>query len=99
MAADAYHFAVVTITSASGVVTGLTLSVETTAPATDDVAKTTPPTSHQIVLGAIGRTSAKMIERTNLNAVAAEVFRESKPAPAEGAEPFDRWWRWNHTTI
>lgn len=99
MAEDEYYFAVVTVASSSGQVTGLTLSVESTAPATDDIAKGTPPTSHQIVLGALGRTTAKMIETTNLNVAATVVFLESKAAPAEGAEPYDRWWRWNHTTV
>lgn len=99
MAADVYHFVVLTITSASGQVTGLTLSIDSTPPETDNIAKGTPPVSHKIVLGAIGRTEAKMIETTNLNAVASVVFLESKSAPAVGAEPYDRWWRWNHNAV
>lgn len=99
MAEDEYHFVVVTVASSSGQVSGLTLSVETTAPATDSIASGTPPVEHKIVLGAIGRTSAKMIETTNLSMTAAVVFLESKASPATGAEPFDRWWRWNHATI
>ena len=95
MAADAYHFVILSITTASGKVTGLTLSVDATAPSEDSLAKDTPPTSFKVVLGAIGRTEGKMIHTTNLEAVAAEVFRETKTAPAAGAEPFSRWWRWN----
>ena len=99
MAEGSYYFVVLTVTTSSGQVTGLTLSVDATAPATDDIAKSTPPVTHKIVLGAIGRTEAKMIETTNLNATASVVFLESKAAPAVGAEPYDRWWRWNHTTV
>jgi hypothetical protein len=99
MGVGAYHFVVLTITTASGQVTGLTLSIDATAPETDTIAKGTPPVSHKIVLGAIGSTEAKMIEDTNLAMVAAVVFLESKDAPAVGAEPYDRWWRWNHSTI
>jgi hypothetical protein len=99
MGADVYHFVVLTITTASGQVTGLTLSIDSTPPETDNIAKGTPPVTHKIVLGAIGRTEAKMIETTNLNAVASVVFLESKAAPAVGAEPYDRWWRWNHNAV
>jgi len=95
MAADAYHFVVLTITTASGKVTGVSIGVDATAPSEDYIAKDTPPVTFKIVLGAIGRTEAKMIVLTNLEAAAEEVFRESDAAPATGAEPFHRWWRWN----
>jgi len=90
-----FHFVTLAVTTASGKVTALTLAVESSPPTEDSIAKDTPPVSFKIVLGAIGRTAAKMIITTNLEAVAAEVFRESKSAPATGAEPFSRWWRWN----
>jgi len=95
MAGDDFHFVTLAVTTASGKVTALTLAVESSPPTEDSIAKDTPPVSFKIVLGAIGRTAAKMIITTNLEAVAAEVFRESKSAPATGAEPFSRWWRWN----
>lgn len=91
---DTIKFVVLTIATASGQVTGVTISVDTAAPSEDTIAKDTPPVSFQVVLGAIGKTSAKMIVTTNLQFVAAEVFRESAAAPATGAEPFSRWWRW-----
>ena len=99
MGEGSYHFVVLTITTASGQVTGLSISIDSTAPETDTIAKGTPPVSHKIVLGAVGRTEAKMIETTNLNLVGTVVFLESKSAPAVGAEPYDRWWRWNHNAV
>jgi len=92
---DSSKFVVLTVTTSSGEVTGVVISLETSPPADDDLAKDTPPVEFQILLGAIGKTSAQMIVRTNITAVGAEVFRESKVAPAVGAEPFSRWWRWN----
>lgn len=91
---DSVKFVVLTITSASGKITGVTISLDASAPAEDTIAKDTPPVSFKILLGAIGRTTAQMIVTTNLSLLAAEIFRESKTAPAAGAEPFSRWWRW-----
>lgn len=92
---DSVKFVVLTVASASGKVTGVTISLETAAPTEDTIAKNTPPVSHQIVLGAIGKTSAKMIIATNITLLASEVFRSTETAPAAGAEPFSRWWRWS----
>ena len=92
---DTIKFVVLTVTSASGKVTGVTISVDASPPAEDDIAKDTPPVSFKILLGAIGKTSAQMIVTDNLTMLATEVFRESKAAPATGAEPFSRWWRWS----
>ena len=92
---DTIKFVVLTVTSASGKVTGVTISVDASPPAEDDIAKDTPPVSFKILLGAIGKTSAQMIVTDNLTMLATEVFRESKVAPATGAEPFSRWWRWS----
>jgi len=91
---DTIKFVVLTITTASGEVTGVSISIDTAAPTDDTIAKDTPPVSFKIVLGAIGKVSAKMIVTTNIQVIADEVFRESIPAPATGAEPFSRWWRW-----
>lgn len=99
MAADTYHFAVLTVTTASGEVSGLTLSIDAAAPVADEIAKDVPPVSFKILLGAVGRSSGKMIITTNLQGLAAEVFRESKAAPAVGAEPFSRWWRWQLSAL
>lgn len=99
MAEDAFHFVVATVTTASGKVTNVTLSVDASAPSEDSLAKNTPPTTFKVILHAIGRSEAKTIIRANLNATAAEVFREGKSAPAVGAEPFERWWRWNIETV
>lgn len=96
---DSTKFVIVTVTTASGKVTGIALSVDTSAPAEDSIAKDTPPTTFKIVLGAIGKSSAKMIVTTNLEAVATEVFREPKAAITAGAEPFSRWWRWTLGTL
>ena len=90
-----FKYVILTVATASGKVTGITLSVDSSAPTSDQIAKNTPPVSFKVVLGAIGRADAKMIVTSNLQSTAAEVFRESVPAPDTGAEPFARWWRWN----
>lgn len=92
---DSSEFVVLTVTTASGKVTGITLSVDATAPAEDVIAEDTPPVTHKIVLGAIGKTTAKMIVTHNIVILAEEVFRSTDAAPAAGAEPFNRWWRWS----
>lgn len=91
---DTIKFVVLTITTASGKVTGVSISIDAAPPTEDVIAKDTPPVTHKIVLGAIGKQSAQMIVTTNLNLIAVEVFRETVAAPATGAEPFSRWWRW-----
>jgi hypothetical protein len=91
---DTIKFVVLTITTASGKVTGVSISVDSSPPTDDVISKDTPPVTHKIVLGAIGKQTAQMIVTTNLNLVAVEVFRETVAAPATGAEPFSRWWRW-----
>lgn len=95
MADGVWHFVVLTITSTSGKVSSCTISITATAPLSDEVSKDVPPTSIKIVLGAVGRTSGQMIEFDNFSLYAVEVFRESKSAPAVGAETFSRWWRWS----
>jgi hypothetical protein len=92
---DAIKFVVLTITTASGKVTGVAISLDTDAPTEDVIAKDTPPVTHKIVLGAVGKTRAQMIVDENLTLLATEVFRETKTAPATGGEPFSRWWRWS----
>lgn len=91
---DSLKFVVITVTTESGKVTGVTLSLATAAPTEDSVAKDTPPVEFKVVLGAVGKQTGKMVVTTNLDMVAAEVFRETKTAPAVGGEPFSRWWRW-----
>lgn len=92
---DTIKFVVITITTGSGQVTGVSISIDTAPPTADVIAKDTPPVTHKIVLGAIGKSSAKMIVRTNLVILGTEVFRETRTAPATGQEPFSRWWRWS----
>lgn len=99
MGPSSYYFIVATVTTSSGKVTAVSLSIDASAPSEDSIAKNAPPTTFYVVLGAIGETTAKMIHVLNLNAEAAEVFREGKSAPAVGAEPFERWWRWNLDTV
>lgn len=98
-AVDEFKFVVLTITSANGKVSGVAISVDAASPATDEVSKDVPPGTHKILLGAIGRSSAKMIVVKNLQMAGVEVFRETKSAPAVGAEPFSRWWRWEYSTV
>lgn len=94
---DSSQFVVLSVTTDSGKVTGVTISVDAAAPTEDTVAENTPPVAFKIVLGAIGKSSAKMIVITNITVLGEEVFRASDPAPATGAEPFNRWWRWSVT--
>lgn len=91
---DSLKFVVITITTESGKVTGVTISLDTAAPTEDSIAKDTPPVEFKIVLGAVGRQVGKMIVDVNLDMIAQEVFRETKTAPAVGGEPYSRWWRW-----
>lgn len=94
---DTLKFVVLTITTASGKVTGVVISVDAASPTEDYIAKDTPPVTHKIVLGAIGKNSAKMIIADNIQITGTEVFRETVAAPATGAEPFSRWWRWEQS--
>lgn len=96
---DLVYFVVLEVTTADGKVTGLEITIPTTAPTADSTAKDTPPTLFKIVLGVIGQTSGSMIETKNLNAIAAEIYRESKSGTTVGEEAFSRWWRWNHSEV
>lgn len=96
---DTFNFVIITITTTSGKVSGVTISVDVAPPTEDVISADTPPTTFKIVLGAIGSTTAKMIVNRNLQVIAGEVFRATKTAPAVGAESFTRWWRWNYTQI
>lgn len=91
---DSLKFVVITVTTESGKVTGVTISLDTAAPTEDSLAKDTPPVEFKIVLGAVGKQTGKMIVNVNLDMIAQEVFRETKTAPAVGGEPYSRWWRW-----
>lgn len=91
---DSLKFVVITVTTESGKVTGVTISLDTAAPTEDSIAKDTPPVEFKIVLGAVGKQTGKMIVNVNLDMIAQEVFRETKTAPAIGGEPYSRWWRW-----
>jgi hypothetical protein len=91
---DSLKFVVITVTTESGKVTGVTISLDTAAPTEDSIAKDTPPVEFKIVLGAVGKQTGKMIVNVNLDMIAQEVFRETKTAPAVGGEPYSRWWRW-----
>jgi hypothetical protein len=91
---DSLKFVVITVTTESGKVTGVTISLDTAAPTEDSIAKDTPPVEFKIVLGAVGKQTGKMIVTVNLDMIAQEVFRETKTAPAVGGEPYSRWWRW-----
>lgn len=91
---DSLKFVVITVTTESGKVTGVTISLDTAAPTEDSIAKDTPPVEFKVVLGAVGKQTGKMIVTVNLDMIAQEVFRETKTAPAVGGEPYSRWWRW-----
>lgn len=97
MGENSFHFVILTVTTGSGRVTSASIDISANAPGQDTVASGTPPVVFKIVLGAVGRTSAQMIENTNLAATAVEVYRESKSAPATGQELFTRWWRWGRS--
>ena len=96
---NAVRYAILTITSANGKITAVVISLSTTPMNEDFVTKDTPPPSYKILLGVVSEQQQVMIEDTNLNAVAVEVFRESKVSTAVGSEPFSRYWRWQHTSV
>ena len=95
---DSVRYATLTITSANGKITSVVISLETNPMTEDFVLKDTPPTSHKILIGVVSQKQQIMIEDSNLNASASEVFRESKTSTAIGSEPFSRYWRWEHTS-
>lgn len=96
---ETFKFVIITVTSVEGVVSGVEISLDASPPTEDEVNEDSPPTTHKIVLGAVGnRSTPLMIANTNLNLAAVEVFRKSKSSPAEGTEPFNRWWRWRCST-
>ena len=96
---DSVRFVMLEVTTASGQVTGMEIILETTAPIEDTVLIDTPPPVWRILLGVVDKTSGMMIETTNLQAVAAEIYRESKVVVTPGGEPFSRYWRWAHSSI
>jgi hypothetical protein len=96
---DSVKYAILTITSANGKITGVVISLESVPMSEDFVTKDTPPPSHKILLGVVSQKQQIMIEDTNLNAVVTEVFRESKTTTSIGSEPFSRYWRWQHTSV
>lgn len=91
---DSLKFVVITVSSESGKITNVAISLDTASPTEDSIAKDIPPTEFKIVLGVVGKNSGKMIISTNLDMVASEIFKETKTTPAVGGEPFSRWWRW-----
>lgn len=95
---DVVQFVILEVNSTGGKVTSCELSLSATAPANDDVSKDTPPTTHKIVLGAIGENTSQMAVTTNLSISASEVFRETAAASADRAEPFHRWYRWQNSS-
>jgi hypothetical protein len=91
---NSLKFVVITVSSESGKITNVAISLDTASPTEDSIAKDIPPTEFKIVLGVVGKNYGKMIISTNLDMIASEIFKETKTAPAVGGEPFSRWWRW-----
>ena len=91
-------FVILTISTNSGKVSGVAISVEANAPDEDEISKDVPPVAFKVVLGAITNNTSKMIVTDNIQAAAVEVFRQGKSAPTKGSESFTRWWRWQVTT-
>jgi hypothetical protein len=96
---DSVRFVMLEVTASSGQVTGLEIILETDAPIEDTVLIDTPPTVWRILLGVVDKTSGSMIETKNLQAVASEIYRESKVVVTPGGEPFSRYWRWSHSPV
>jgi hypothetical protein len=92
-------YALLTVTTSDGRVTGAVISLSDTAPTEDTVTQDVPPADFVVLLGVILFKSSYMIEVTNLNYQATAVFIESKADPVEGAEPFHRWWRWSYANV
>ena len=88
------EFLVMTLTAASGEITGALLSLDVSAPTTENITADTPPTSHAFVIAAIGYRSHSPVWTTNLNATAVEAYRATKTGTPVGDEPFTRYWRW-----
>jgi hypothetical protein len=92
--ASAVKWPVLSVTASNGRITGYQIDLDDNPPDEDNIEEATPPATFKIVLGVIDSLQATMAVCTNLEAQAAEVFRESRNPPVEGAEPFSRWWRW-----
>lgn len=99
MGENDYDFVVLNVTASSGEVTDVQIAIQSGSITSDSVTKNTPPSTFKVMLGAIGRTQAKMLVDQNLQAQASEVFRETVTAPSVGGEPFARWWRWSVAEI
>lgn len=94
---DSVQFVMLEVTQSDGKVTGLEIQLETTAPIEDTVLIDTPPPVWKILLGVVDKANGSMLVTTNLDAVAEEVYRESKAVITPGGEPFSRYWRWSHS--
>jgi hypothetical protein len=94
---DTVKFVVLAVTTSGGKVTSCALSLDSSAPATDEISKDTPPTSHKVVLGAVGSGTSQMLVTKNILLAASVVFTETAAASADRAEPFHRWYRWDAT--
>lgn len=92
-------FVILTVTTNSGKVSGVVISVDENPPDEDEISKDVPPLSFKVVLGAITNSTSKMIVTDNIQAAAQEVFRQGKSSPTKGSESFTRWWRWQLTSF
>lgn len=96
---EQYKFVVLTVTSASGIVTNATLSLESTPVTTDFVSKGVPPTMFKYTLGVFWLSGYQMLVDHNLQASGEVVFTESRTAITPGDIGYDNWYRWHVTFI
>ena len=93
------EFLLLTLTTASGEITGATLSLNASAPSTENITIDTPPTSHEFVIAAIGNRTHSPVWTGNLFATTVEAYRASKTGTGVGDEPFSRYWRWQIISV
>ena len=94
-----YKYVTLTVTTASGAVSGATISLEDAPVTTDAVTKNLPPTEFQLVLGVIWDGGFQMVITQNLQALASVVFVEEKASVGVGELAYDNWYRWQVSQI
>ena len=94
IAADVTYFVVLNVSGADGLITGFTISLDSTPPSDDNVTEGVLSATFKVTLGVIKDLKGEMVVDYNLISQGQVAFILPIPAPTEGGEPFVRFWRW-----
>lgn len=90
------YYLVVSVTASDGAITGVTLSMPTTAPAGMPTNMGQPPLSFDYLIGVVVAGDwFRTIGDGGITATSIESFRTSKTSPAPGTLPYDIWYTWD----